>query len=215
MEKQRYLEKITRPAFPIFENAKQYYAYFMETSGLVMDADCELVIKKLISYFYGEQNLYTEGMDLNKGIMLFGNTGVGKTAIMKAFRQNPRASFLYAETLNVVNEYATEGVEIVEEYTRLADNPNKLQKYFGNEKLGICFDDLGTEVMGVSYGNKKNVMGEILLLRYSNCRGPYTHVTTNNTIPEFIKVYGIRVADRMREMFNLVEFPATAKSRRG
>jgi DNA replication protein DnaC len=213
-EKQRYLETITKTAHPVFENSKQYYDYVIQTSGLDVDKDNESVLKILISYFYGEVNTYTKEVDLNKGIMLFGNVGVGKTETMKAFRSNPRASFVVADSLNLVNDYASEGVGVIEEYARLIPNPNRLQKYFGNQFLGVFFDDLGTEVTGVNFGNKKNVMGEILFLRYSNCRGPYTHVTTNNTIAEFRELYGIRVVDRMREMFNLIEFPEGAKSRR-
>lgn len=57
-------------------------------------------------------------------------------------------------------------------------------------------------------------MGEILLLRYAKCPGPYTHVTTNNTTDEFLDMYGVRVYDRMREMYNIVEWPADAESRR-
>lgn len=45
----------------------------------------------------------------------------------------------------VVNEYEKDGPHAIDDYTLLIDNPHRLQKYFGHAKLGMVFDDLGTE----------------------------------------------------------------------
>ncbi len=214
LERQRYAQKINQPAHPVFTSVDEYTGFVLKQSGLEILPQDKKVFHTLTAYFFGVRNQYTEELDFQKSIMLFGNTGVGKSTMIKAFCNNPRIPFLYADTLEVVNEYEKDGPHAIDDYTLLIDNPNRLQKYFGHAKLGMVFDDLGTENTGINFGKKKNVMGEILLLRYANCPGPYTHVTTNNTTDEFLEMYGVRVYDRMREMYNIVEWPADAESRR-
>jgi DNA replication protein DnaC len=57
-------------------------------------------------------------------------------------------------------------------------------------------------------------MHEVLTQRYKNGLFTSTHVTTNLSAEQIKELYGVRVADRMREMFNLISFPENAKSRR-
>jgi hypothetical protein len=59
-------------------------------------------------------------------------------------------------------------------------------------------------------------MAEILLSCYDyyHSFGMLTHLTTNLNSVEIEKQYGVRVRSRLREMFNLVAFPADARDKR-
>jgi DNA replication protein DnaC len=87
---------------------------------------------------------------------------------------------------------------------------------FGQTKLGICFDDFGTEVDKKHYGNEANVMTEIILARFMSHENlmAKTHFTTNINSDIIEERYGIRVRSRLREMVNLVEFPDNSIDRR-
>lgn len=70
----------------------------------------------------------------------------------------------------------------------------------------MCFDDLGMEPEMGNYGDKLNIMTEVLLRRYET-RAKNTILTTNLTLEQIEAGYGKRVADRMKEMFNQVALP--------
>jgi len=70
--------------------------------------------------------------------------------------------------------------------------------------MGMCIDDLGTEDIKNHYGNKKNVIGDLIELKYAKkTTGIYLHGTTNLTAEQLKDFYGSRVTSRMREIFNL------------
>jgi hypothetical protein len=59
-------------------------------------------------------------------------------------------------------------------------------------------------------------MSEILLSRYDlyMSHGMITHVTANLNSQDIEDVYGKRVRSRMRQMFNLIAFPADTPDKR-
>ena len=66
------------------------------------------------------------------------------------------------------------------------------------------------------YGNECNVLAEILLDRYDwfVTNGMRTHLTRNLNAPELETLYGDRLRSRLREMCNVLTFPANAPDRR-
>jgi len=86
--------------------------------------------------------------------------------------------------------------------------------------LGI--DDLGTEPLVVkNYGNDVSPIVELLSKRYNHRR--FTIITTNLTVKkgengvdvdELQEVYGDRTFDRIKEMFNEMNYDGTMKSYR-
>lgn len=211
-----YLAKLAAPVFPTITAPEQFIDYCESRLQTMIDIDDNnrAVVLKLASYFSGLQNEHTAGMDFNKGILLFGNVGTGKTTLMQLMCESAHAPFQITSAQDIVNEYQKkDGVLLIEEFTRLIHNPIS-GRYFGNRNIGLCIDDIGTETEGRSYGNQKNVVGEVIMSRYANLRGPFTHLTTNATRDELKSYYGLRVYDRMREMFNIVSFPINAESRR-
>jgi energy-coupling factor transporter ATP-binding protein EcfA2 len=171
----------------------------------IYNEDREILLK-LCSYFIRDRS-YCEanGIDIDKGILLSGPVGCGKTSLMKLLRhivplQRP---YEVIPCRNVTFGFNHLGFKTVEEY--------------GNTKF-YCFDDLGVEPTGRFYGKDLNVMGEVLLSRYelylSTKRKIKTHGTTNLNAEELEERYGNRVRSRMRELFNLISFDTNSMDKR-
>lgn len=182
----------------------------------IVDSITDPILNMLACYFSEDKFFEQNGLSLKKGLALFGGVGVGKTTLMGLFQENHVQSYTVIPCIKLANKYTDEGPEGIERYfssIKIPVNGNR----FGNRELGICFDDLGTETIPAKhFGNDKNVMAELILSRYENRNIPLnqTHITTNLTVDEIEQKYGTRVKDRMREMFNMIEFPIDAKSRR-
>ncbi|HCO84280.1 MAG TPA: ATPase, partial [Arenibacter sp.] len=152
-----------------------------------------------------KENCKTYGIDIDKGILLSGPVGCGKTSLMKLLRhivplQRP---YEMIPCRNVTFSFNHLGFKTIEEY--------------GNTKF-FCFDDLGIEPPGRFYGKDLNVMGEVLLSRYELYQQTKhkikTHATTNLNAEELEDRYGNRVRSRMRELFNLIAFDKKSNDKR-
>lgn len=142
------------------------------------------------------------GLDLQKGILLSGPVGCGKTtltSLMKFVAKDPN-KFIMKSCRDISFEFIEDGFSVIHKYSRGA-----LYQYLPRN---YCFDDLGVESSLKYYGNECNVMAEILLTRYDLfiAQNLITHVTTNLSASEIEESYGNRIRSRMREMFNLIAF---------
>jgi hypothetical protein len=187
--------------------AEEVYDVYKEL--FLVDDTNQDVVWRLCFYFTNDKRF---NGDLNKGLLLFGGVGIGKTTLMDFFKRNPRASYKVISCRDIESDFSSEGEKSVRLCSRNIVIP---ENEFLQKEIGFCFDDLGTEANAKFYGKEKNVMAEILLNRYDNYL-PYTctHVTTNLSQNEVKEQYGIRVYDRMKEMFNIITFDKNAKSRR-
>lgn len=212
----RYMQHISKPiAYPTF-TAEQYYGIVSE-KGLLVDQDNQHIIEGLVLYFAGDlrfESWFDEPQSLKKGILLMGNIGCGKTFLMDLFRINPVNAYLMKSCREVTDDYKELGVDGIRKYSELRQVASK-NPMNGSELFGWCFDDLGTEEISSNYGNKVNVMEDVILKAYdrSELRGR-VHVTTNLSADEIGEKYGPRVRSRMREMFNMITFPLNAADRR-
>ena len=143
------------------------------------------------------------GIDINKGLLLSGPVGCGKTSLMRLLKYlaSHRRPYEVVPTRNIVFGFNHIGYKTIEDY--------------GNTQF-FCFDDLGVEPIGRHYGKDCNVMGEILLSRHDLFleRKTKTHATTNLNAAELEERYGNRVRSRMRQMFNLISFDAKSIDKR-
>lgn len=162
------------------------------------------ILLKLCSYFIRDKkNCRKFGIDVDKGILLSGPVGCGKTSLMKLlhFLVPHQRKYVVMPCRNIVFAFNHLGYKTIEDY---------------GESSFFCFDDMGVEPMGRHYGKDCNVIGEILLSRYdlfleTNLK---THATTNLNAEELEERYGNRVRSRMRELFNLIAFDKRAGDKR-
>lgn len=179
--------------------------------GACMSTEFEVVVKRICCYFSMDARCPYEH---RKGLLLCGGIGIGKSTLLKFFRRNQLASFKVISCRDVEADFAMQGDEAMQEYSSnltIASNSDP----FGHRQIGYCFDDLGTEDISKHYGRFKNVMQAVILNRYDQ-QLPFhmTHITTNLTADQLKDFYDARAIDRMREMFNIIDFPTTEKSRR-
>ena len=175
------------------------------------DAKNKDLITSLSYYFTGNELFEKCGpkdkkpWSLNKGLMLCGGIGTGKTTLMKGFNKNKRRCYTVVSCRHIASKYAEMGADVLSEYSGKRYTVNSRDTFYQNE-IGFCFDDLGTEESKKNYGNQANVMADILLNRYDNTNVPwhYTHATTNLTPEEIEEYYGTRVRSRLKEMFNMI-----------
>jgi len=163
------------------------------------------VLLKLCNYMVRDYASCQElGIDPDKGILLSGPVGCGKTTLMKLILHlTPHyRPYEIIPARNIVFGFNHVGHRIIEDY--------------GNGQY-FCFDDIGVEQMGRHFGKDCNVVGEILLSRHELFleSGLRTHATTNLNAKELEERYGKRVRSRMRELFNLVAFEQNAQDKRG
>jgi energy-coupling factor transporter ATP-binding protein EcfA2 len=150
-------------------------------------------------------------IDLNKGILLTGPVGCGKTTLinlMRFFIQKENQKFTIKSCRDISFEFMEDGYSVIHRYSK----PPSFAGFGG----GICFDDLGVESSLKYYGNECNVMAEILLSRYDLfvSKNLLTHLTTNLSASEIEEMYGNRIRSRLREMFNLIAFDKESEDKR-
>ena len=168
------------------------------------------IIYKLIAYFLKDEvTCYQYNIDLNKGILLSGPVGSGKTTLMNLMKTLTATEhkFYIKPCRDISFEFIQDGYEIIQKYSK--------GKLYPDPKT-ICFDDLGTEKNLKYYGNECNVMAELILSRYDLfiSKKIYTHITTNLSASEIETAYGNRVRSRLRSMVNLIAFDKTIKDKR-
>jgi DNA replication protein DnaC len=169
------------------------------------------IIYKLIAYFLkDEPTCFQYNINLNKGILLSGPVGCGKTSQMNLMKYltPTEHKFFVKPCRDISFEFIQDGYQIIHKYSK--------GKLYESEPKTICFDDLGTENNLKYYGNECNVMAEILLSRYDifTAKKIQTHITTNLSASEIETQYGNRIRSRMREMFNLIAYDKAIKDKR-
>ena len=164
----------------------------------------------LYEYFHGNEG----ELDINKGLIITGSVGTGKTLAMKIF-QRMGAHMNIISTRHIVREYMGDGVKILDKYGRKSFVLHPNGEVDMKKHVTYCFDDmLLEEVNSKFYGNQQNIMAEILLDRYDMFKrcALQTYATTNADVKTLEANYGTRVRDRIREMCNFVSL--TGKSLR-
>jgi DNA replication protein DnaC len=123
-----------------------------------------------------------------KGLLLFGPTGTGKTTAMETYKAGKWAG----SAIEIANLVSQKGRSYLEKY-KIHD---------------MIVDDLGREPKTVkSYGDEILVMHDLICIRYDAFVNGYkTHFTTNLTFSEIAERYGEAVADRIKEMTDVIVF---------
>lgn len=208
--------------FKLINNKKEYFfqdcLLYLSVHGRnrfghkfkIHPEDHALIFKLLIYFIKEEAWAEKLNIDLNKGILLSGKIGCGKTSLMHLMKDfcSKKDKYNIKSCREISFHFAKSGYETINQYT--------LKTNFQSRLPPICFDDLGAEQNIKHYGNECNVMAEILLSRYDEFiqNGTITHITTNLSATEIENYYGNRVRSRMRSMFNLIAFDDNAVDKR-
>lgn len=186
----------------IYLNA--YGKHKLGESFNLKNEDAFIIYKLIIYAIRDKENCDKLGIDLNKGILLIGPIGCGKTSLMTLLKH-----FMYLE----MNYLIKSTRDISAEYN--IDGYSTILKYGKSTKI-YCLDDLGVEQNVKHFGNECNTIAEILLHRYELLlsQNIVTHATTNLNANELEKIYGNRVRSRLRSMFNLIDFPQSTSDKR-
>lgn len=169
-----------------------------------LDSFNKPLVDKLALYFTNNPEFEIGGYSLKKGIFIMGNVGCGKTEIMKFFQKNKKGCFAMKSVNDVASDFTIYKNEIDDVYSTPIEKPLNDPDVFFQREIGYCFDDLGTEEIKNDYGNKKNVMADVLMAIYNKKNFNKFHITTNLMSKGEIEAkYGTRVNSRLREMFNV------------
>jgi len=198
---------------------QSFLYYFREQNGFefTLDDDTRENIKVVMTYFLKDDQFFTcknlskmSEPSFDKGLLIIGNYGNGKSSIMTAIAKalmhysNHRFSVMFAN-------------DIVTDYEECKDWHEK--ELFWKKVLcdRAYFDDVKTEREASNYG-KANLFKDILEKR--DAKNLKTYLTGNyvagkpNDLKEAIREYGHkyggRVYERLFKMFNIIEF--TGKS---
>lgn len=174
-----------------------------------LDDNCTPVVKLIAKRiarsgdFEGQSPHY----GLDKGIMLLGGIGVGKTLLMRSMAD---VLWMFEIRIHIVPTY-----ELTEDYSRIGVDAY-YKVYYNSTDIRvttdlIIFDDFGAEATQSHYGQITNVMAEVMLRRYDN--NVLTFGTSNLDQKSLRKFYGERVWSRMKSMFNFIELKGEDRRR--
>lgn len=173
------------------------------TPNFTLNEEQEEYYLDLMAYFLGKPRRF----DLNKGLLILGTIGTGKTMSFEVMRKL-YGGFQIVNTRYVVRDYITTNPSalVIDKYGRNS---------FGTTPAGVidykkpkifCFDDFGLESIDTrSFGNAVNVMEEIMGDRYDYFlkHGLLTFATSNLKVEQIEECYGPRVRDRIRQIMNV------------
>ena len=190
------LEKIQilDPNF-IFKKFKEIWLT-TQKKELILNQDNEKLILALCKYF----GKVPGSFDINKGIILSGGCGLGKTSTISTFIEIGK--WIYKERIDMFmcfRQISTN--EMIYMYENPETDVENFHQLLANGEW--YFDDFGTERMASRFG-KTNLLTEVLQNRYLNLQYR-TLITTNLNIDEIREQYGERVYDRIYEQFNYFE----------
>jgi DNA replication protein DnaC len=197
----QYLERISKPIEFAVLSGKELHSFFVDNyqkfNGYIIDNKewnhCVSIISEHIAQ--------------GKPMIIYGKTGVGKTSIMQSFGRilsilkNPNhQEFITKRAPDLVDEFK-KGMDINMMYSKPLNTG-----LFKN--AGLFIDDIGTEEMGNSYGNKSDVIGDLILAIYArHDMRDRVSFATNLSADKLKSRYGERVYGRLMEMCTVVVFP--------
>lgn len=179
---------------------------------MVDDSNRQL-LKALYQWVWGIPGV----LDVSKGLLLHGSIGVGKSTLLKGL-QNYAAkiaryciggadaglTFQFTSAAEIALLFAEKGIVGLNQYTDRSCMHN------------LAIDEVGREPMDAKhFGTGINAIQTVLQLRYEQRYCFYTHMTTNlDPDKEFSQRYGAYIADRVKEMFNVIKIEGKAEDER-
>lgn len=179
-------------------SAKQMYRLMQWTSQnefgktLMLNDDNKHLIKTLCYFLSRDERFEKElNYSLEKGLLIRGISGLGKTHLVQCVSKNELNPILVLSMLDITGDIKSDG-----EY----------EIKIGDKEI-IYLDDVGTEEPVVNhYGTKISFFKTFIESYYlRNSKFSNLMISTNNSFSEIEEKYGFRVRSRMKDMFNVVD----------
>lgn len=198
---------------------KKFKERFFELERIEFDERHLDNIKPILLYFARDERFfestrickndkgkYYSEPSFDKGLLIIGTYGNGKTSTMQTLRS------LFEGTPLIFKSYAANRiVTTFESYEKASERTDYMNRV---KTKSAYFDDVKTEKIASNYG-LHNLFKDILEERYRakgktyitcNFRETDTEGNIKDALLEFNEKYGPRVFDRLFEMFNIIEF---------
>lgn len=186
---------------------KQWFLKICEDviPGFIIDEHNKQAITKLFQFILRLKEFEEGGFSLNKGILLLGPYGTGKTDLMKIAQ---RALL----SLNSPIRYRTKVMwQLAELYTQDGyEMSHDLKGHLFIDEMGV--DD--REIVNYM-GNRVNISDVVIMHRYNDFKNlqHLSHFTSNKTLKQLKEYLDGRSFDRLMEMCNVIAL--AGDSRRG
>jgi len=166
-------------------------------------------LKQLLLYFTGNSEF---NGSLNKGLMIVGGIGTGKSLLFKIFKKYTmdvikKNSYQMHTAIDIIDMVNVSGVEYLEQYSHNFEGRHAYP-------MRCYIDDIASMNENVkNYGTEIKVIERLLSLRYNVFEryGTLTHVSSNKYPDELSEHYDKRITDRMKEMFNILELKGNSR----
>jgi DNA replication protein DnaC len=171
-----------------------------EINVFAIDEKNEPVIRQLFLYLKADTGF---SGDLQKGIMLVGKYGSGKTLIMQAM------TILY-NTLIQTLHIPFPILKFIKS-SELLETLNE-KSFWQYSKIPLVIDEFGREPKQImDFGYLRSPVIELLCERYDT--GAWTHGTSNFTLETLgsENQYGKMTGDRIKSMFNFIELSGESR----
>ena len=195
--RKRILEKLEqiRNTWTADEFMRLIRTHYISKHGKFIESPEQQKYFKTLCYFLSaDPRLETElGFSSKKGLMILGESGLGKTETLKAVKSNPVNPLIMVSMIEVAAYVRETGY-----------------CYPPLDKI-IVLDDVGCEPVPVKYyGTDIRWFADFIEERYIG-QESYSNlvITTNYGGDQIQELYGYRVRSRLREMFNVIELKGT------
>lgn len=188
-----------------------------EGRKFIVNPNSEAYLDTLAHYFLQMENFYNSSLlmkvvnhtsSFNKGLCIVGNTGVGKTALLKAFES---VFFKHFHFSTITHFKTISAIDVVNEFEKL-ETPFEREEFYEKYNKGSrIFDDVKSERIASNFG-KVNLFEQIFHSR--DAKKVKTIITCNfndqypnnfeKALYEFGKKYGHRVYDRLFSNYNFI-----------
>jgi hypothetical protein len=173
--------------------------------GFQITSENQEIVYSIFRYFlqlpdFNEFGVIKNKASLDKGLLVYGDYGVGKSTLFDAIHTIGKVIFKHTgstqlwfpriSTVHMLNRY----------YEAQKDNTSnfELEEYYRGK---LYLDDLGKEDKAY---NREEIIGKLLFERHR--RSLKTYVTTNDNPSAIAARYGNHIGDRLPEMFNIIKW---------
>lgn len=188
---------------------------------IIYQSDSQLIYNLTNYFIKNKETCELSGLCLNKGLLLYGATGVGKTTLLQIISTigKGRKILEVISCSDLASQYAIEGMTAIKKVNMhkslILDDigSERITQYFGNEIEVVAyvikkFEDGKNIFVENSIRNKLPVFdcqnrNNIRTLIHKDVK---MHATTNCNLEDLEKRYGERIYSRMANIYNVVNF---------